>query len=711
MSFPSAESVWRYENIGEEIKMVIEGEDSSLVIYTQENNISYEVYPKTADGWKPNTILFEKTQFKIIGNPVKCVVALCKTQNSKECFIIIRKYAPYVISDNIGSEFKRIDLIPQDTFIDYISEYFAEESFDYILLGKSINLYSEPFKIITDILKLLNKNGQIDDGELIKLYGINTYKNASQNTYSVNRAQAFFIDYIAKEELEKLLNNKLIKLSQINKNEYILYFNNKNVSSYLLSKGLVLPEKENYKNIYNINETKELIKDFEKNNYVILNLNNKIYHTLDCKFGVEAYNFKLIPQKALNKDVKACKYCHSTKGTYKFYNKNGETTFSSVPSKMSLGDIHIFFLNFKNQKPELYGNNSASNCLVTEINNAKESIDFAIYGINKQPKIFDALIRANARGVKIRWVNDFDKAPEDYYSDTAKLMKVLTSNNNDSPERITYKNAKDKRAIMHNKFFIFDNQKVWTGSANITNTDLSDFNANYALLINSKEIAAQFKNEFEQMYSGKFHNLKNKNDCKTTNLEKNTKLTVAFSPQDKIIQTKILPLVDNAKGYIYIPIFYFTHKDMASHLISAKKRGVDVKIITDSTNAHGKYTIHKELRAHEIKVKTENKAGKMHMKAIIIDDKYSIIGSMNLTKSGEYNNDENTIIIENSNIAKYLKNTFLTMWKSIPDKYLNLDPRAEAPESIGSCSDGIDNDFDGLVDNQDDSCKLLYPKK
>ncbi len=123
MSFPSAESVWRYENIGEEIKMVIEGEDSSLVIYTQENNISYEVYPKTADGWKLNTILFEKTQFKIIGNPVKCVVALCKTQNSKECFIIIRKYAPYVISDNIGSEFKRIDLIPQDTFIDYISEY------------------------------------------------------------------------------------------------------------------------------------------------------------------------------------------------------------------------------------------------------------------------------------------------------------------------------------------------------------------------------------------------------------------------------------------------------------------------------------------------------------------------------------------------------------------------------------------------------------
>lgn len=123
MNFPSAESVWRYENIGEEIKIVIEGDDSSLVIYTRENKTSYDVYPKTKDGWKLNTVLFEKTQFKIIGNPVKCIVTLCKTNKSKEYFIIVRKYAPYAISDNIGSEFKKINIDPPNTFIDYITEY------------------------------------------------------------------------------------------------------------------------------------------------------------------------------------------------------------------------------------------------------------------------------------------------------------------------------------------------------------------------------------------------------------------------------------------------------------------------------------------------------------------------------------------------------------------------------------------------------------
>ncbi len=53
--------------------------------------------------------------------------------------------------------------------IEYISEHFTAGSFDYILLGKAINLYSEPFKLLTDIFSLINDNGQI----LLKLRNIN----------------------------------------------------------------------------------------------------------------------------------------------------------------------------------------------------------------------------------------------------------------------------------------------------------------------------------------------------------------------------------------------------------------------------------------------------------------------------------------------------------------------------------------------------------
>ena len=94
----------------------------------------------------------------------------------------------------------------------------------------------------------------------------------------------------------------------------------------------------------------------------------------------------------------------------------------------------------------------------------------------------------------------------------------------------------------------------------------------------------------------------------------------------------------------------------------------------------------------------------MHMKSIIIDDNYSIIGSMNFTNSGESYNDENVIIIKNTNLAKLFKEKFLYFYQNIPDKWLYKNPGAESKNSINSCYDGIDNNFDGKTDMQDDSC-------
>lgn len=111
ITFPSAEAVWRYElgNVGE-LHMVIEGNDSSLIIYTRDKERSFAVYPKSKDGWKLNSTLFEKAQSKTIGDPIKCVVFFFKTQNSNECFIFVDALSTLGISDNIGSNFKKIDI-------------------------------------------------------------------------------------------------------------------------------------------------------------------------------------------------------------------------------------------------------------------------------------------------------------------------------------------------------------------------------------------------------------------------------------------------------------------------------------------------------------------------------------------------------------------------------------------------------------------------
>lgn len=62
-------------------------------------------------------------------------------------------------------------------------------------------------------------------------------------------------------------------------------------------------------------------------------------------------------------------------------------------------NIQIFFLNpVDNNKPENKCKTNACRALLKNINEAEESIDFAIYGINKQDKIFNALVKAQKRG-------------------------------------------------------------------------------------------------------------------------------------------------------------------------------------------------------------------------------------------------------------------------------------------------------------------------
>jgi phosphatidylserine/phosphatidylglycerophosphate/cardiolipin synthase-like enzyme len=190
----------------------------------------------------------------------------------------------------------------------------------------------------------------------------------------------------------------------------------------------------------------------------------------------------------------------------------------------------------------------------------------------------------------------------------------------------------------------------------------------------------------------------------------NSVVSVYFSPKDSIIQKVIVPLVDGAKKQILIPVFLITDKRLAQALINAKERGVDIKVIVDATNARGKYSKHRLLRQHGILVKTETFAGKLHSKTMIIDNTYSVIGSMNFSKSGETKNDENVLVIKNTKLAIFNRIFFEYLWKKIDNYWLTHDANSEGLDSVGSCSDGIDNDYDGKTDMEDEGCRIYRGK-
>ena len=490
--------------------------------------------------------------------------------------------------------------------------------------------------------------------------------------------EKLFIEYKSKELADNLLTNKFISIKN---NEIII--KNKKYSELLLNSKLVFNKNENTQ--------KELIKNiktYNLNEYFIFYRKNNKYYKLDSITEFNPKYHKLIHVSEIQKEL-----TNNTK-------KKIDTKQNKLSNTFIKNNIKIFFHDLNTiYTPNNKCHTDYCRTLKNEIENSKYSIDFAVYGVNNQPEIINALIKAQNRGVKIRWVCDFDKRNNKYYPDIDFLKNKINLYTTD--ENYDKSNTP---AIMHNKFFIFDNKKVWTGSSNITSTDLTGFNANYSILITSKKIAQIYKNEFEQMYNGFFHTDKQNKNKDIVVLDSNTKIKVLFSPQDKIIDNEIIPIIKEAKKSIYIPIFFITHKGIKDTLISAKKRGIEIKIINDATNAHSRYTIHKQLRESGIKVKTENYAGKMHMKAMFVDDIISIIGSMNFTKSANNKNDENVLIIYDEEIGNYFKRTFMHVWNKIPNKYEFLDPRAESFQSIGSCYDGIDNNFDDKIDSEDIGC-------
>lgn len=531
----------------------------------------------------------------------------------------------------------------------------------------------------------LNNNRVYDEGETVCVDGVEIFTsdlNKNQNDLAdkagISAVDAVKIGYLTDAFADNILSDKRVKVKLTEKQNQNCKFADITINK--------MPYKNLLKNsgfALNSDGFEQQLKKAQKLNLVILNHKSMKYHNLDCEYGLIAHDSVIVPLNQIPKEAKPCKFCHVTQTNQPAEPQPLSFAYSSGSIKMYLTDLTTKL------KPDKKCSSPVCREIVNRINSSNENIDIALYGWDVIPDIQNALAKAKSRGVKIRTVYETSK----YYDGLNEILKLsdekLTDNNNN---------------LMHNKFIIFDGKQVITGSMNFSQTGLSGFNSNCVFFINSVEIASQYLEEFNQMLNGKFHNTKSKVDHKTVILG-NTFVTPFFSPVDKTVVTNIIPLIDNAKHYIYIPSFIFTHDALADALVRAKRRGVDVRLIVDAVNTTTARSKVKFLRNAGVPVKVENYAGKLHSKSIIIDDDYIISGSMNYSMSGENMNDENCLIIKDDVLAKSYRNFFDYLWNKIPDKFLKQMVRAEGKSSIGSCTDGVDNNFDGKTDMEDEGCK------
>lgn len=166
----------------------------------------------------------------------------------------------------------------------------------------------------------------------------------------------------------------------------------------------------------------------------------------------------------------------------------------------------------------------------------------------------------------------------------------------------------------------------------------------------------------------------------------------------------VIPAVRRATTRIDVAAFFLTHTGLVRELLAARARGVAITVVMDATGASNEYSKHDVLRLAGIPVRVEDWGGKMHAKAMAIDDQIAILGSMNFTSAGTRENDENTLIIRDEATARALRDWVMRSYASIDPRWGQGRPEAESLASRGSCSDGSDNDFDSLRDGDDPGC-------
>ncbi len=298
--------------------------------------------------------------------------------------------------------------------------------------------------------------------------------------------------------------------------------------------------------------------------------------------------------------------------------------------------------------------------LMVYIDSAKISIHVAAFEIDLTD-VSNALIRAHKRGVDVRFVtdNEFGTDADDKpgHGQLAAMKKAGIKIIDDG-----------RGGLMHNKFWVFDGETVWTGSTNATINGMFEQNNN-TIVIKSRELAAIYEKQFEEMWGGEFGARAPSLVGEQQITVNGTPIFVVFSPEDKPVQ-HILPYLQNARRNIRFMAFSYTQPDMGNAMLERIKNGVTVEGVFETVGSDSEHGEMMLLHCGGGKIRRDGNPGFLHHKVIIIDNRIVITGSFNFSDSANTKNNENVIIIDNADIAKRYLDEFQRVWKEGSD----LDP-------------------------------------
>lgn len=292
--------------------------------------------------------------------------------------------------------------------------------------------------------------------------------------------------------------------------------------------------------------------------------------------------------------------------------------------------------------------------LIQFINSAQASIHIASFEFNL-PRVADALIAAKARGVDVRWVTDDEYGLEiDGNENRGQFTRLMAGG-------IEVKDDAGRSALMHNKFWIFDRQIVWTGSTNITVNGIYKQNNN-VIVFRSPEIAAIYEREWEELWNGQLGPRAPSTRNNQWTILEGTPIQVLFSAEDDAVDN-LIALVNDAQTSIRFLAFSFTDYPLAQAMIARAQAGVDVQGVFETFGSNGLRSELRTLWCAGLPVRQDGNSSFLHDKVIVIDSSIVVTGSLNFSSSADEENEENVVVLDNAGIAALYLQEYQKIWE------------------------------------------------
>jgi phosphatidylserine/phosphatidylglycerophosphate/cardiolipin synthase-like enzyme len=257
--------------------------------------------------------------------------------------------------------------------------------------------------------------------------------------------------------------------------------------------------------------------------------------------------------------------------------------------------------------------------------------------------------------------------------------------------------------LMHHKFVVIDGREVITGSTNFTpscvhgdpDAPSTRGNVNHLLRLQSRDLAALFREEFERMWgdgpgaasSSRFGLGKQSEGLRWVRVG-NTPVGVLFAPHSPSDGRHGLALLEEllqgTREQLDLALFVFSAQRLGNVVGDLHDRGVTVRLLADPGFANRFFSevldlLGLELPDHRCIVQAENRprqeplpgvgtprlssGDKLHHKLAVIDGRRVITGSFNWSPAAAHRNDETLLVIDSARLAAHFSAEVDRLWR------------------------------------------------